>query len=256
VPQQTVAGVVQNTAFQFVAGARIAIAGTSLSTVTDAAGRFQLTGNIDPTAPVQVEKDGYLSQSREASWVACAATPAPCRQGHVIFILNTVALAHDVGGEYSVRIVADAACADLPDEARERTYTASIVSVHPDNTSLEVTIAGASLYVSGSNVYYAGVAGDRFSLRLDGSWVEQAFVEEVARNTYVGYSGNATATVAPGASTISAMLDGSITACRSSEPLVEPSYECVNYVPGQPLSRPETHMACYSKNHRMVFTRR
>jgi hypothetical protein len=254
VRQQTVAGSVQNTAFESIAGARITIAGTSLSAVTDAGGRFQLQGSIDPKATIQVAKEGYVTQSREVSWVACVATPEPCRQGHVIVILNTLAPAIDITGDYTLRIVADTTCGELPGDARDRTYTASIASVHRDNTSLEVTIRGASLYASGSSVFYAGVAGDRFSLRLDGSWVDQAFMEEVARNTYVGYSGFAAATVAPRASTISATLDGSITACRTSEPLIEPSYSCVNAIPGQPLSRPDTHVACYSKNHRMVFS--
>jgi len=253
-PQRIVSGTVQNKLFEPIAGAQVAIVGTSLSTVTDSAGRFELQGNIDSAVTVQAAKDGYIPQTQEPIWRACPSGTDPCLHAHVPFFLNTVAPAIDIAGEYSVTILADANCADLPAEARARSYTASIASVSPDNTSLAATISGASLYVWGSNTFNAEVAGDRFVLRLEGSWVDQAFMEEVGPNTYVGFSGTAAATVTPPASTISAALDGSITYCRTTVRLDEPSYECSS--PGAPRIQPETFKACQSKNHRMIFTRR
>ena len=226
-PQQVVTGFVRNTVSELIAGAQVSIVGTSLSTVTDAAGRYDLRGNIDIVATVQVAKDGYISQTREVTLTACPGA-TPCLQAQATFVLHTVAGPSVVSGEYLARIEADPTCPDLPSEARARTYTASITPASPDNANLEVTIGGASLYVDGWNVFYAGVAGDRFVLRLEGSWVAQAFMEEVAPNTYVGFHGIAAATVPPGASTISAALDGSITYCRTQVRLTEPFYGCVD----------------------------
>jgi hypothetical protein len=253
-PQHVVSGLVQNRVFEPIPGAQVSIVGTSLSTVTDAAGRYDLRGNIESVVTVQAVKDGYISQTREVTLTACPGTP-PCLRGSAGFTLTTVAGANLVSGEYLARIEADPTCPDLPSEARARTYTASIVPTTPDNANLDVTIGGASLYMDGSNVFYAGMAGDRFVLRLEGSWVHQAFMEEVASNTYVGFHGFAAATVPPGASTISAALDGSITYCRTPVRLTEPIYGC-SPLTGPAAPQPETFLACHSKNHRMIFTRR
>jgi hypothetical protein len=234
-----------------IGGVQVTIVGTSLSTVTDAAGRYDLRGDIDSAARVQVVKDGYISQTREVTW-RCPPGTDPCLQAHLSFFLNTVAKANDIAGAYAVTILADASCEDLPVEARARSYTASIAPVSADGADLEVQIAGGSLYVWGSDIFYAGVAGDRFVLRLEGSWVHQAFLEEMAANTYVGFNGVAAATVPAGAATISAQLDGTITHCRTRVPLNEPLYQCEGF--GAP--KPETFVACTSKHHRMIFTRR
>jgi hypothetical protein len=101
-----------------------------------------------------------------------------------------------------------------------------------------------------------GVAGDRFVLKLDGSRVHQAFMEEVAPNQYVGFNGRAAGTATPGATTLSTVLDGTITACRTTVPLSEPFYECRSAWPGTSSPSPVSFAACTSKNHRMVFTRR
>jgi hypothetical protein len=253
-PQRTVSGGVQSTAVEPLTGAQVAIVGTGLSTMTDGGGRFELKGDIDNAATVQVAKDGFISQTRPALWTACAPGTDPCLRASLLFILNTVAPAQDIAGQYSLAILADPACADLPAEARARTYTATISSVSPDNTSVEVTIGGPPLLTWESNAFNAGVAGDRFRLQLIGSWIHQAMMEEVAPLTYVGFSGYATASVQANAPTFTAALDGSITSCRTSVPLREPSYQCESLE--ETRIQPETFVACSSKNHRMVFTRR
>lgn len=245
-----------NTAFEPISGAQVTVAGSSLSTVTDVAGRFELSGNFGTAATVQVAKDGYEPRSQDVTLRACVSRPAPCEEAHPNFVLNTVAPALDITGDYSMRIAADPACVDLPAEARERTFTAAISSASPDRTRLDVQIGGASLYVDGIDLFSAGVAGDRFVLKLHGSWVNQAFMEEVAPNTYVGFNGTAAATVVPGASTISAAFDGTITHCRTRVRLNEPFDQCVDAFAGPAASQPESFVACQSKNHRMLFTGR
>jgi hypothetical protein len=256
--QRRVSGLVKDTASEPVAGAQVSIAGTALRTTTDSAGRFDLKGDMDADATVQVSKDGFIPQTRQARWTACASTDAPpCLSASLgIIVLRNVASPVDLTGEYSLTISADATCVDLPVEARSRTYSASIAPDAMDNTSIEVRITGASLYADNGDTFYGGVAGDRFVLTLEGSWVHQAFMEEVAPNQYVGFNGKAAGTTTPGATTLSTVLDGTITACRTTLALSEPFYECKSAWPGAPSPPPVSFAACTSKNHRMVFTRR
>jgi hypothetical protein len=100
------------------------------------------------------------------------------------------------------------------------------------------------------------MAGDHFALELNGSLFHQAFFEKVAPDSYVGINGRATATVSPGAATISALLDGGITHCRTSVPLSEPVYGCVPLGSGMSALQPESFVTCQSKNHQMIFSRR
>ena len=253
---RTVSGTVTNTAFSPVADARVAILNTNLSTLTDALGRFDLKGTISGTATVQVTKDGYIPQTREAAWTACLPGVSPCLQSNLGFLLQAVAAPTDITGDYTVVITADPACRDLPAEARTRTYSASISSVRPDNTSLEVRISGPSPLIFLDSVFTAGMAGDNFALELYGSWFHQAFLEKVASDSYVGFNGIATARVPPGASTISAVLDGTVTHCRTSVPLSEPVYGCVPLGSGMSALQPESFVTCQSKNHQMIFSRR
>jgi hypothetical protein len=247
---------VANTAVSPVADARVAIVNTSLSTLTDALGRFDLKGNISSTATVQVTKDGYVAQTREAAWTACLPGVSPCLQSNLGFVLQAVAAPTDIAGDYTVVITADPACRDLPAEARTRTYSASISSVRPDNTSLEVRFSGPSSLIFLDPVFTAGMAGDNFALGLHGSWVHQAFFEKLASDSYVGINGMATARVPPGASTISAVLDGTVSYCRTSVPLSEPVYGCVPLGSGTSGVQPESFVPCVSRNHQMIFTLR
>jgi hypothetical protein len=255
--QRRVSGLVTDTASEPVAGVQVSIAGTALSTTTDAAGWFELKGDMDIGATVQVSKDGYVPQARQPQWTAChPSAPPPCLSASLGILLRSAADPIDLAGEYSVTISADAACVDLPVEARARTYSASIAPTASDNTSIEVRINGATLYADNGNTFYGGVAGDRFALNLEGSWVHQAFMEQITSNQYVGFNGRAAGTATPGAMTLSTVLDGTITACRTTVPLSEPFYECKSPWPGAPSPPPVTFAACTSKTHRMVFTRR
>ena len=227
-------------------------------TVTGAGGlsaaATSVTYSASPDGTWQVADDGssYVGY-RVREQLASLGSPNEA-VGRSTAVTGTMEVAGDT--VEAVRIEADPTCPDLPVEARARTYTASIASANPDNTNLEVQFGGASLYVDGLNSFQAAVSGDRFVLRLHGSWVNQAFMEEAAPNTYVGFNGTAAATVPPGVSTIAAVFDGSITHCRTSVRLNEPFYQCVDTWAGPAAPQPETFVACQSKNHRMVFTRR
>ena len=81
-PQRTVWGSVQNTAFQPIAGAQVAIVGTSLSTMTGGNGRYELTGSMASPTTVRVTKEGYVVQTRTAGWQTCTLGTSSCGDPH------------------------------------------------------------------------------------------------------------------------------------------------------------------------------
>jgi hypothetical protein len=170
----------------------------------------------------------------------------------------------DIAGDYTMTITADNACPDLPSEARARTYTASMSRDTPTTSRYSVRLGGAALYDDVvPNWYAAGTAGDYFEFRL--VYPEPGYagylpgvVEEIGANTYVAFSGIATATVMP-ASTISADFDGWITYCTLKSPLVSSwGFQCdAPSLRADPTpSRPVTYARCDSKSHRMTLARR
>jgi len=168
----------------------------------------------------------------------------------------------DVSGEYTVTLTADSACPDLPNEARSRTYTASIVPervlTDPARTRYRVTVQGGSL-VWNANTFDADVTGDILALRFltyPPDW--NSVMEQIAPNSYLAFRGTATATVTPAPSVISAAFDGPIDYCALKSLGVSDIEACgsgdswLDPTPSQPV----TYTRCESKNHQMVFTRR
>jgi len=247
-------GWVQDTAFRRIAGVHIAIVGTTLSTVAGADGSYELTGNIASPTMVRVAKEGYVTETRAASWL-----PDPAR-ALMLFTLEARSQPVDVSGEYTVTLTADNACPNLPSEARSRTYTASIVPTSLARTRYSVTVQGGSLVIVYSDTFEAGVAGDFLNVLFEALPADYpALMEQIAPNTYVAFRGTATAAVTPAPSVISAAFDGRIDYCALKSPLGTDDIEACGY-PGSRLeptpSQPVTYARCESKNHRLTFTRR
>ena len=176
-------------------------------------------------------------------------------------------------GNHAVTMTADVACTDLPATARTRTYSASaVLSPNPlpnlpaGGTPYLVQMSGATFQPNPSWVEYAygtfplAVAGDALTfplLTFDG---RPGLVEITSSHTYVAFSGNATASPAPGASTVSATFDGWIEFCARKSPMSEaddgyPGCALADRADPTP-SQPVTYARCTSRNHQIVFSRR
>jgi len=182
----------------------------------------------------------------------------------MIFALDALGEAVDVSGDYTLTLTADSGCPDLPDEARSRTYNASIVPANPARTRHIVTVRGASLVIGDSDAFDVGVSRDFLALRFQLPFYSTdypALMEQIASNTYVAFRGTATATVPPAPNVISAEFDGWISYCALKSPLGENDIEIEGC--GTPssrleptLSQPVTQARCESRNHRMILARR
>jgi hypothetical protein len=91
---------------------------------------------------------------------------------------------------YTLTLTADSACTNLPDEARTRTYTATIVA-GSRSTTFFGTLSGARIVSSLFSPYFeVGIAGD---------FAQTYFraVEQLNDATYLAIEGGAAASVGP-----------------------------------------------------------
>ena len=254
-PLRTLTGIVSDQIFRPIAGVRIAIVGTGLSTVTGDDGRFELMGGMGIPTTVLVTKEGYAAETHTVIWL-----PDPTRDNLVVSLAarNSV----DISGEYTMTLSADSACADLPGEARSRTYTASIVATGPASQRYRVTVRGDSVVLNSDFTNEGGVVGDFVALNFFAYPYGPSVVDQIAPNTYVSFQGATTSTVTPRPSVISAALVGNISYCALKRPIrmddVDELESC-----GDPSSRleptpsqPVTYASCGSRNHQLTFTRR
>ncbi len=258
-PQRIVSGSVQDASFRPIAGAQVAIVGTTLSTVTSANGSYELMGGIASPLTVRVAKEGYVTETRAADWPTCTTPPGtsvplcPARMVMVV-TLESLGQAVDISGDYTMTLTADSACQDLPAEARSRTFTASIVPHGATGTRYFVTVQASSL--RGSAAFEAGVTGDFLALRFN---LDPGLIDRIAPDTYFQAGGGASATVTPGASLIAATFDGLLEYCRLKDSSTDPVNGCG---PGSSAlaeptpSQPVNFASCQSRNHRLTFTRR
>jgi hypothetical protein len=243
------AGSVSDTAFRPLAGARIEAIdgpGTGASGNADAMGRFSLTGAFDDTTQFRATQEGHIAGTRTLA--PRCATCGPVRA--LYFFLAVPVPPVSVAGDYTLTFAADSTCTDLPNEVRTRSYPATLTVASPPsipaNAWITVTLSGVS-FLSHYDTFLIGIAGDYLAFNLDES-EGPYLVEELAPNRYVAIGGLASATVGPGASTISTSFAGSIEYCEQSSPMGG-FYRCV---PAGASARAR----CASNNHRLTLTRR
>ncbi|MGE3840454.1 MAG: carboxypeptidase-like regulatory domain-containing protein [Vicinamibacterales bacterium] len=239
---------VLDTGFRPLVGARVEVVDgpeAGRSATTDENGSFSWTGSFDSTTRFRASKEGHVNatQAWKCSVAVCgpgAATP------WVGFYLDVLAPPVDIAGHYTLTILADATCADLPDEARSRTYAATVSPNAPSSaaiTSYTVTVSDAS-FPEGFDNFSIGVAGDYLGFSLHGGH-DPPIVEQLTANTYFAVSGNAAATIGTsGVSAISAAFDGWIAYCAAPSPM-SAFYSCG-------MSKTQ----CESSHHRLMMTRR
>jgi hypothetical protein len=248
-PQPTATGVrgwVSDTAFRIIEGATVEVVDgphAGLSATSDSTGQVSFNGSFDIGTVFRATKEGYLTTTGTVN-SSCATCPK-----WIAFTMGVLAPPASIAGDYTLTLIADRTCADLPAEARMRTYTAAITPVEsanrPANTYFDVDVSGATL-LTGYDKFWIGVAGNYLSISLD--WEGPILVEELAANTYVAFGGWATTTLGTAAATtISTAFDGVIDYCELRAPMGT-FYSCT--------AAAVAHAQCTSKNHRIVLTRR
>jgi hypothetical protein len=244
------AGTVSDAAWRPLAGARVEVVDgpqAGLSTTADARGEFRLTGAFDGTTHFRATKEGHVAATGPLPPVC-----ANCRPNFWIhFYLETLAPYANIAGDYTLTFIADSACADLPNEARTRTYGATVAlasgSGQPANSWFNVTVSG-STFLEHYNSFTIGVAGDYLAADV-GDWGHGApgLVEQIAPNTYLTLSGGiATSLTDP--STISSSFHGAVDRCELTTEWGS-RYSC-----GDAQGVGRAH--CLSQNHQFILRRR
>jgi hypothetical protein len=244
---QRLSGYVFDTASRAVPGAIVEVldgplAGTSLT--SDAFGAFLVSGSFSAGFRLRASKEGYVTATAPVQVSASDGRP------WVTFVLAMQVPPVNLAGDYTLTITADpAACAGLPNDARSRSYHATITPAsapgRPANTTFDVTVSGASL-LDNYNAFVLYVAADYFSTEIgDLHAGEPGLVEMAGVNTYVALGGWTTASVAAPVSTISASIEGSIEYCALASPMGS-RYSCAS---------PVAYGHCDSRNHRLTLTR-
>jgi hypothetical protein len=161
--------------FPGIVGARVeavSAAQQSLSTMTDATGRYRLYG-VPPEFELRVSKDAYHDHLQRLV-VAGHQT--------VDFQLRLVTPRPDVSGSYTLAIAVGPDCgAALPEEARSRRYAAALTQ---SGGNITVVLFGASFLASD------GSARNRFSGTLDPSNDQISFHLREAFDDYYYYYPN------------------------------------------------------------------
>ena len=244
-------GHVLDTAFTPLGGVRVEVldgpqAGATMTST--AAGEFSLAGEFGRSDMFRATKDGYVAMTQRFE------TSVPGGKPWLIFYLSPIAPPANIAGDYTLTIVADSACADLPPEARTRRYAATIAS-GASATGFVLTASDASL-LNNYRGFSIGVAGDAVGLWLHGGH-DPSLVEQLSTNSYLAFSGMATTTIEPSPGpTLSAELDGWIEYCVTGAPMGS-TYNCTSNITGAPIPGAAVAYAhCQSSHHGMLLTRR
>jgi hypothetical protein len=195
-----------------VSGATVAILDgptAGLSKTTDSGGAYKFYG-LSGTVTVQVRKDGYVAMTQQVSMAQDQVldfTLAPTRLPAVI-----------ASGTYRASFTASKSCTQLPDDAKNRTYTATLVQ---DGARLDVTLNGPGLNggKSPTEVKFSGRVADT-TLTFDvygiygGYYYYYGFyfgtsvlLDQLSTTRYLDMFGKGTGTI--GDSSISGTLAGS-----------------------------------------------
>lgn len=251
----SLSGAVIDTAYRPLGGARVEVKdGPRIGTVatTDETGRFSMPGTFTSAITVTASKEGYLSETRvlpPASPPGFGPPPSEGRRFESYFHLEPLGSFPSVAGTYSLTLTADRVCTNLPDDARTRTYTATIVPVAPGaRTAFRVTLNDARFFSTYNRALIA-TAGNfaGFSVCISDpsqSYCTPGIVEQTGETTYLAIEGAAEGTFEE--SGMTARFAGYFQYCPVERPLIGNQYEC-------PAS---AVVQCDAENHRLTLVRR
>lgn len=248
------AGFVVDTAFRPVAGIAVTVVDgpdAGLSAMSDADGRFELTGRFDSTTLFHAAGDGYVAATQGWRCVVTTCGPSTGATPSLVFYLAGVEPPVNIAGDYTLTFVADSTCTDLPEGAGSRSYRATIgpgsTPNIPAGSSFDLVLSGAPFY-PGFNTFAVGVAGRTLTFNLHGGH-DAPVAEQLADNTYLAFSGGAVAEIgSPTLTTVSAPFAGWIQYCASTLPL-SGYYNCLP-------ARTTAFVHCESTGHRLILSRR
>jgi hypothetical protein len=239
-------GSVTDTASRALAGATVQIVGgptAGMATTTDDHGRFLMPGTFTGTATVRASKDGYEPETTALppSIPPGRSVPLP-PPGEVVrwdmgFSLQPDGPSANLAGVYTLTLSTDSSCTTLPEEARTRTYTVTIVP-GLRSTRFVGTLGGARIVFAPYSPYFEiGVARDFANASF-------LVVEQLTATTFLAIEGGATASVGP--SGFTAPFNASFLHCPTM-PTYREYWWCGAEVQG---------IECNSPNHQFTLVRR
>ena len=152
---------------------------------------------------VVASKEGY---SPETWTFPPPGRPVEGSQLGFSFRLAPLARSANLAGEYTLTLTTNNACTTLPEEARTRTYTVSIVSRWRATTFVGTLSDAQIVSVPWSPYFQIDVADDFASLSL-------AIVEQLSDGTYLAIEGGTAASIGP--SGITAPFNAHFVRCRN-----------------------------------------
>lgn len=262
-PVTGISGFVLDTGFRPLGGATVTVvdgprAGTS--TTADAGGQFSLAGAFDNTTRFRAMKEGHVTATQ--TW-SCSVPSCPDAMGSrpwLGFYLASLGQPVSLTGDYTLTLIADSACTDIPDEFRTRTYSATITPSTTPNTPIGTSftaMATGAAFLGTHTSFLIGVVQDYVDLWLHGGH-DAALVEQLGPNTYLAFSGNAKASVgASPVSNLTTSFEGWIDYCVMKAPMGA-GYNCgTSNTTGEPIpGLAMTYAHCESTNHRLILRRR
>jgi hypothetical protein len=158
-----------------------------LVAVADASGAVTLRGRFTKETLFRASDENH--ETRTQPW-NCSATA--CGTGaanpFLNFNLNPLAPPADISGTYTMTIVADTSCVDIPADLHERTYGASISAQPPDGRlatpGFDLTLTDDSM-VGRYRGFTIGVAGTHLGFAMHGGH-DPVFVERLGGSDHRG----------------------------------------------------------------------
>jgi hypothetical protein len=192
-------------------------------------------------------KDGYLPQTLT---VSSDHSPdlSGARQAWAAFYLSSGSPAANISGQYTFTLTADAACANLPEPARVRTYTATLTPGTRSNLFFGILSRAQFFRWTATcrnpaqcswtlNSFSVGAAGDSAGIPI-------SIVEVLGDGTHLLLDAFGRGSI--DTTGITASLDGSVVFCPREPILIDQgTWACVG--PGA--------VQCYSARHRLTLVR-
>jgi hypothetical protein len=230
---------VYNVAGRPLGGSRVeAVSGprAGVVTTTDDAGRFSMPGLFTGTLSVTVSKDGYLPATRTYN-----------EYTRHVFSLESSSPSANISGTYTLTLTADTAAANLPDQVRSRTYSATILAGSRGGVFKARLNDGRFFQYCIPGLPSGCIQLDAFSIGLVGNEVNiyGTVIEQLAEDTYLLIDAQGQGVFDETGVTVE--LNGSIVIC-----------------PGEPLLVDQGTFGCgagtaiqaYSEHHRLTMSRR
>jgi hypothetical protein len=253
-PEFRLSGSVRDTASRPLGGSTVEIiAGpnTGTFTTTNENGRFSMPGSFTGVVTVRASKDGYATETTSIPPLRALDRIPPTEGSNwdMAFDLAPLGPSANLAGMYTMTLTADRACTNLPQEARTRTYTATITPGFR-STSFIAMLSDARFptFACGRpgdscvhNQFGIGIAGDFANMSV-------GIVEQLNERAYLAIEGGVAASF--GASGITAPFSANFLYCPTKPEWTTGEYwACPAGSGGQAVE-------CNSGRHQLALLRR